>query len=136
MKNNKIKRNYKSSKYTAQSWEENYNNSGQRTNGFITTKDKSKYKKAGKNTVLMDELADKLKTKSYQYFLKSEYWEIIRDMVLKRDKYKCKKCVATYKLQVHHKTYENHFREHNHLKDLVTLCESCHKKEHAKKIIK
>ncbi|WP_416212660.1 HNH endonuclease [Nostoc sp. DedQUE04] len=38
---------------------------------------------------------------------------------------------ATESLQVHHLTYENHGKEHEHLEDLITLCDDCHKKQHS-----
>lgn len=68
--------------------------------------------------------------KPYKVFLKSKYWQSVRVVVLKRDGNKCTRCENTEKLHVHHTTYVNHFDEHNHLEDLITLCESCHEKEH------
>jgi len=67
--------------------------------------------------------------KSYSSFLKSAYWSKVRLTVLKRDNYTCI-CGEKKYLQVHHKTYKNHFNEHKHLEDLITLCRNCHKKEH------
>jgi 5-methylcytosine-specific restriction endonuclease McrA len=71
-----------------------------------------------------------LKKRSYFTFLRSRYWAYIKKRVLKRDKNMCKKCGYKSGLQVHHKTYKNHFNEHNHLGDLITLCRNCHKAEH------
>lgn len=67
--------------------------------------------------------------KEYQLFLKSKYWKSVRKTILKRDKKQCN-CGSKVNLQVHHLTYENHLSEHKHLEDLITLCESCHKKVH------
>jgi len=72
----------------------------------------------------------KIKFENYRTFLHSEYWKRIRNKVLKRDEYTCRKCGSTYNLQVHHKTYENHGAEHKHLNDLITLCNFCHTLEH------
>jgi len=68
--------------------------------------------------------------KDYKHFLKTAYWRQICKVILKRDKYKCSKCESKRKLQVHHKTYKNHFHEHEHTEDLTTLCEKCHSEIH------
>lgn len=70
--------------------------------------------------------------KPYADFLKSQYWYDVRTAVLERDKNKCR-CGSLFNLQVHHTTYDNHFDEINHIEDLITLCSSCHKKEHGMK---
>lgn len=67
----------------------------------------------------------------YEKFLKSEYWLGVRQEVLKRDEFKCQCCDAKESLQVHHLTYENYGKEHEHLEDLITLCDDCHKKQHS-----
>ncbi len=68
--------------------------------------------------------------KPYSSFLKSKYWKWVRKLVLNRDGNKCKRCLSKVKLQVHHLTYKNHFNEHRHLEDLITLCNDCHEKQH------
>mgnify|MGYP001412430167 CR=1 FL=1 len=68
--------------------------------------------------------------KPYSVFLKSPYWYNVRAKVLKRDGNKCVRCPNKKNLQVHHKTYIHHFNEHQHLEDLETLCDICHKAEH------
>lgn len=67
---------------------------------------------------------------NYHDFIKSPYWRYVRKIILTRDGNKCTKCNAPHKLEAHHLTYKNHFNEHNHLEDLITLCKSCHEKEH------
>lgn len=67
--------------------------------------------------------------KPYSEFLKSDYWVKVRNKVLERDKFTCT-CGSNTNLHVHHKTYKNHFKEHLHLTDLITLCSKCHEKEH------
>lgn len=69
--------------------------------------------------------------KSYKSFLRSKYWKKVREAVLKRDNYRCKGCDSVTKLHVHHLTYNNHFREHENLNDLITLCDLCHREQHA-----
>jgi len=74
--------------------------------------------------------ADHLIGKSYFDFLDSKYWKTVREMVLKIDKHQCRICSTKTGLQVHHDTYRNHFKEHLHLEDLLTLCGDCHKEHH------
>jgi len=132
----KPKRSFKSPKHTAQSWEESFYNSENRTRGFVSTPTKAKKKvrtESKKPKSTMSEMADKLRGKTYKYFLRSKYWRIVREMVLKRDGNKCVRCNCKTSLQIHHKTYKNHFREHENLRDLETLCKTCHEKHHSKK---
>ncbi len=67
---------------------------------------------------------------NYSQFLKSNYWQIVRKVVMKRDGWKCVRCGSKKNLCVHHITYNHHFAEHKHLEILETLCELCHKAEH------
>lgn len=71
----------------------------------------------------------------YFDFLNTPYWDGIRNYKLKKAKYCCQLCGEKGKLNVHHKKYENHGREH--LKkiadeDLIVLCQPCHEKFHDK----
>lgn len=87
-------------------------------------------KKDFKKNLTLTELVKQVKGKSYREFLNSEYWKRVRAKVLKRDNYKCVICGSKFELQVHHDSYKNHFREHLHLGDLMTLCKCCHKEHH------
>jgi len=71
--------------------------------------------------------------KDYNAFLKSNYWKSVRKLVLIRDGFRCRVCSSIDKLHIHHDTYIHHTREHEHLGDLRTLCESCHNKWHTGK---
>lgn len=93
-------------------------------------RNKAKKKKKVKNRSKAFPNTWHLKSESYIVFLASNYWKIVREMVLKRDGYKCMICSNTKYLQVHHDHYKNHFNEHNHLEDLMTLCRGCHKEHH------
>ena len=66
----------------------------------------------------------------YFDFIKSKYWGEVRKKVLIRDKRKCTKCGAKRFLHIHHKSYRNHYNEHEHLEDLITLCRECHGEVH------
>jgi len=49
-------------------------------------------------------------------------WEARRESTFQRDGRKCRKCGSTRRLQAHHTSYRT--------QKLVTLCHSCHQKEH------
>ena len=58
-------------------------------------------------------------------------WELLRKTILKRDKYICRACKKGDRtLTVHHKKYYGNYIWDVEPKDLVTLCEQCHKREH------
>ena len=67
----------------------------------------------------------------YATFLKSEYWQKIRKVVLKRDNYKCINCKQGGELHIHHSTYSIRGKEHLNLDKLHTLCKSCHHELHS-----
>lgn len=72
------------------------------------------------------------KKEKYKKHIASPYWKAVRSLVLIRDKRKCKKCGATKLLHVHHLSYKHMGKEHLHMEDLITLCKTCHEKEHDK----
>lgn len=67
-------------------------------------------------------------TEEYKEYLNSIEWKNKREQVLKRDKYKCKRCANNVNLHVHHGTYARIFKEN--LDDLFTLCIGCHELYH------
>jgi transposase-like protein len=73
-----------------------------------------------------------LKSMPYGEFLKTVYWKKIKDKKLREAKYKCAVCNSKLELNVHHKTYSNHGKEHANLDDLVVLCSECHAIFHGK----
>jgi len=64
----------------------------------------------------------------YTNYLSSTKWKYQRKKVMKLKGKRCSKCGSTKKLQLHHKTYRNIFREKD--KDLIVLCIKCHKERH------
>lgn len=74
---------------------------------------------------------EKLQKLSYEDFLNTKYWDLVRRYKLKRSGFKCELCNSNGKtLNVHHKTYDNHGMEHDNLEDLIVLCRNCHEKFH------
>lgn len=68
--------------------------------------------------------------------LKSPKWKAKRQIILKRDEYKCVKCDCKENLHVHHTYYIKDKMPWEVPNDcLITLCKSCHKKEHEGKNI-
>jgi hypothetical protein len=73
----------------------------------------------------------------YAAYLQSPHWLRLRELVLRRDQYKCRRCGSSYHwadsnsqdvLHCHHMTYDR--RGEERLDDLVTLCARCHKLVH------
>lgn len=63
---------------------------------------------------------------TYQEYLTTELWRIIRNRVLKRDGNKCQICHYDNDLQVHHKSYDKDTIDGIDLSKLITLCRECH----------
>lgn len=66
---------------------------------------------------------------SYKAFLRTIYWNFIRDYLLEKIP-SCTRCGSKERLNVHHRNYEHHGWEHLNLKDLVVLCQECHRNQH------
>lgn len=75
---------------------------------------------------------------TYQDYLKSDTWKRIRTYVYRRDGYKCRLCGEQGRLTAHHLTYDQSilFADpttklgKKKLRDLVSLCDSCHTAVH------
>ena len=65
--------------------------------------------------------------RDHDLYLKSDAWQILRAKVLLRDGGRCARCGLTA-VNVHHLTYDRWQRED--LRDLISLCETCHDAEH------
>jgi len=89
-------------------------------------------------SLLLDELANvdcdlvasNIKTLEYKEFLSTPYWIAVSQKKKQQAGFKCELCNSKGFLNVHHKTYENHGYEAKNLKDLIVLCNNCHKKFH------
>jgi 5-methylcytosine-specific restriction endonuclease McrA len=67
---------------------------------------------------------------TYNQYIKSIYWDKIREKILKKNNYECSKCDSKA-VQVHHKKYTRYGYER--YKNLMPLCKHCHKDIHYKK---
>ena len=65
---------------------------------------------------------------NYSELLKSPVWQKKRLEIMKRDKFKCKKCGdENQTLNVHHKKYINGAKPWEYENsELITLCQDCH----------
>lgn len=66
--------------------------------------------------------------KAYRVFLKSPFWKSMSKKKRARAG-KCKTCGSTSRLQAHHIRYRKDWYE-TKMRDLVVLCNGCHKFEH------
>ena len=67
----------------------------------------------------------------YRHYLTTSKWKALRLKTFKRDRYTCQHCGVTGSsdtLHCHHLTYDRLGDEN--LNDLLTLCNTCHKKVH------
>jgi hypothetical protein len=78
------------------------------------------------NHVNQESLAFGLRRMPYRYFLETAYWFAVSSVVKSNAGMRCNVCNSDYKIQVHHRTYDNHGYEHKHMNDLVVLCDYCH----------
>lgn len=82
-----------------------------------------------------DKIKNAIQNMDYQDFLYTPYWDGVRSYKLKNANYCCELCGCIGTLNVHHKKYANHGKEHIKSiadKDLIVLCKSCHEKFHDK----
>lgn len=96
-------------------------------NQALLVKPKKKRPKKRINVLLLQK---KCRNLNYKQFLRSEYWFYVKKKVLIRDGHKCVLCGSKVGIQVHHNSYKHHYNEHNHLKDLTTLCKYHHEGYH------
>lgn len=82
-----------------------------------------------------EKIEEAVKSLDYRVFLNTPYWDGVRNYKFIRSKYRCELCGNAGKLNAHHKTYQNHGREHVKSvadNDLIVLCQECHRKFHDK----
>lgn len=73
-----------------------------------------------------DAMAFALKRMHYSMFLKSSYWFAVSQVAKSRAGMRCQVCNENDRIEVHHRTYDTHGKEHLNMIDLVVLCWNCH----------
>ncbi len=76
--------------------------------------------------IVDDDESEQLLNLKYKVFLRTNYWDWVRQAVLIKVGKRCQRCGRKGKLQVHHKTYEHRGKEHLFIDDLEVLCRNCH----------
>lgn len=71
-----------------------------------------------------------IKGMDYQNFLKTPYWKAIAAHTKYKAGYRCQLCNSASSLVTHHRSYDIHGREHEHMHELIVLCNYCHNKFH------
>ena len=103
-------------------------------NEITKGKTRSKKRKSGKKpamkaiTCSTGEVAQ-----TYDKYLKTDHWRLLRKTIAERDKYTCRLCEGVFKnkFHIHHLTYERIGNEL--LTDLIFYCETCHNSVHGGK---
>jgi len=72
----------------------------------------------------------RLKTMPYSEYLLTDHWKKKSYNCKQKVGFKCQKCNSKENLVAHHLTYEHCGEEWG--KDLICICDECHKKEHNK----
>jgi hypothetical protein len=86
------------------------------------------------NSRVEEIVIERIKEMDYRDFLCTPYWKAVATEVRKKAGFKCSICNSSGQLHVHHRTYDNHGREHTYdgIKDLVCICADCHENYHFK----
>lgn len=69
-----------------------------------------------------------LRSMPYRDYLRTEHWAAVRQIALRRARWRCAVCNTAARLDVHHRTYENRGNERAH--DVIALCRACHARHH------
>jgi 5-methylcytosine-specific restriction endonuclease McrA len=73
-----------------------------------------------------------LRQKRPRIKLDAEEYAILRNLVLERDGWRCQECGSMKNLQVHHMKRRSQLGG-DVIRNLITLCESCHGKCHGRR---
>lgn len=69
---------------------------------------------------------------SYNDYLKSDGWRILKRKALQRAEFRCQLCGKDgEEMHVHHRRYDN-LQTDEEIKDLIVLCRTCHETYHGK----
>jgi hypothetical protein len=80
---------------------------------------------------LTSEISQQLRSMDYPTFLRTQYWWIVRGVLVARRGLWCEDCKQLGSvLDAHHLTYRHRGEEVFHLEDLKLLCRRCHMERH------
>jgi hypothetical protein len=79
---------------------------------------------------LTPEISQQLRRLVYSTFLGSQYWVLVKALILKARGDRCEGCGSFGPLDVYDLTYAHHGAEIWHLGDLALLCPLCHGQRH------
>lgn len=88
-------------------------------------------KKISNENLIISELFEahrKSRFYNYHKYLQSEEWKTIRNQIIERDNGLCLHCKINPAQEVHHKHYNNIYKER--LDDLESVCSDCHREIH------
>jgi hypothetical protein len=71
-------------------------------------------------------ISEQLRRMPYAQFLETQYWGLVKALLLKARQDRCDSCGSGAPLDVHHTTDENRGSEIWHLDDLKLVCRRCH----------
>ena len=90
--------------------------------------DQAKFEKRTVSPAL-DQMACAIGYDSYEAYLRSPHWKVLRMRVLTRDRWRCVLCGGKRRLHVHHDRYDSLGCEP--LETLKTMCSRCHARIHS-----
>jgi len=73
-----------------------------------------------------EQISVAIRSMEYAAFLSTAYWFGVSSVVKSNARMRCQVCNNHEGIEVHHRTYESHGREHQNMCDLVVLCRNCH----------
>ena len=60
-------------------------------------------------------------------------YESLRQLVLRRDSWRCQSCGAMSNLEIHHREFRSHSGTDSE-ENLITLCNACHSEVHERRL--
>jgi len=83
-------------------------------------------------SVDQDRLRLAIRALPYNRFLSTAYWFAVSDRAKIKAGFRCQVCNRKGRIDAHHRSYQNHGSEHEHLEDITVLCRGCHALFHGK----
>lgn len=97
-----------------------------------------RYEEAGKRAlaILSKSLSTSIKANltkmRYSEFLASDYWAMLRVILIFINGERCARCARVANLNINHRKYDHRGQEYDHPWDVEAICRLCHAKYHGK----